>query len=85
MLKKPKQSPSEFQQYKNDVLMRLANLEEEETNQIKNLYGSPALITIGKIIGPEVSEALATGINSIADPRKAIQPQAVKKRGLAAR
>ena len=35
MLKKPKQSPSEFQQYKNDVLMRLANLEEEETNQIK--------------------------------------------------
>ena len=85
MLKRPKQPLSEFQQYKNDVIMRLANLEKEETNHIKSLYGSPALLTIGKIIGPELSKSLANGINSIADPRKAVRSQVVKKRGLATR
>ena len=55
------------------------HIDEEETEVIKGLYGTPELITISKVIGPEVTKALADGINSISgNPIE-------KKRGLAAR
>ena len=69
----------ELDEYKASVLDRLINLNEEETEVIKSLYGTPELITISKVIGPEVTKALADGINSISgNPIE-------RKRGLAAR
>ena len=69
----------ELDEYKASILDRLINLNEEETEVIKSLYGTPELITISKVIGPEVTKALADGINSISgNPIE-------KKRGLAAR
>lgn len=69
----------ELDEYKARVVDRLINLNEKETEIIKNLYGTPELVTISKVIGPEVTKALANAINSISgNPTE-------KKRGLAAR
>ena len=69
----------ELDEYRARVVDRLINLNEKETEIIKNLYGTPELVTISKVIGPEVTKALADGINSISgNPIE-------KKRGLAAR
>ena len=54
-------------------------LNEEETEIIKGLYGTPELITISKVIGPEVTKALSDAMNSISGNT------VEKKRGLAAR
>jgi len=69
----------ELDEYKAGVINRLLNLNEEETEIVKGLYGTPELIIISKIIGPEVTKALADGINSISG--NSIE----RKRGLAAR
>jgi hypothetical protein len=69
----------ELDEYRARVVDRLINLNEKETEIIKNLYGTPELVTISKVIGPEVTKALANAINSISgNPTE-------KKRGLAAR
>ncbi len=69
----------ELDEYKASVVDRLINLNENEKEIIKDLYGTPELVTISKVIGPEVTKALANAINSISgNPTE-------KKRGLAAR
>jgi len=69
----------ELDEYKASVVDRLINLNEEETEIIKGLYGTPELITISKVIGPEVTKTLSDAMNSISgNPIE-------KKRGLAAR
>jgi len=66
-------------EYINDEQELLLNLNEEETEIIKGLYGTPELITISKVIGPEVTKALSDAMNSISGNT------VEKKRGLAAR
>jgi len=78
---------SEYQQYKKDVMGRLMSLNAEETEHLKKLYGKPELITLGKIIGEDVTKALSDGINTVVGNRqqKPKQQPPVKKRGLGTR
>jgi hypothetical protein len=65
MLEQAQDTISNLEQYKVEVSNRLNNLDAEEVKVLANMYGSPELIMIGKIIGPEVSQALAEGVNEI--------------------
>ena len=87
MLNKPKTPLTDYQEYKKNVMARLMSLGAEETEHLKNLYGKPELVTLGKIVGEDVTKALADGINSIAQDgkQKAMQQSSVKRRGLATR
>ena len=85
MLKKPKPPMTDYQQYKKDVMGRLMSLNAEETGHIKNLYGKPELVTISKIMGDDVTKALADGISSIVGNTKPKQKPTAKKRGLGTR
>lgn len=78
---------TDYRQYKKDVMGRLMSLDLEETEHLKSLYGKPELITLGKIVGEDVTKALADGINSIVGNRqqKSKQQPPAKKRGLGAR
>lgn len=78
---------SDYQQYKKDVMGRLMSLNSEETEHLKKLYGKPELITLGKIIGEDVTKALADGVNAVVGNRqqKPKQQLPVKRRGLATR
>lgn len=89
MLNRPEAPMGDLDSYKKDVALRLGELNVEEARGLATLHGSSELITIGKIIGPEISQALAEGINEIAnmvdsETTSNAMPTA-PKRGLAAR
>tara|TARA_R110001632_G_C11255814_1_gene409347 strand:+ start:722 stop:994 length:273 start_codon:yes stop_codon:yes gene_type:complete len=89
MLNRPEAPMNDLDSYKKDVAIRLGELNVEEARGLATLHGSSELITISKIIGPEVSEALAEGINeivSMVNSETTSNSMPTKpKRGLAAR
>jgi len=89
MLNRPEAPMNDLDSYKKDVAIRLGELSVEEARGLATLHGSSELITISKIIGPEVSEALAEGINeivSMVNSETTSNSMPTKpKRGLAAR
>ena len=66
MLNETEMPVANLDQYKVEIAERLGQLEVEEAKGLVELYGTPGLITIGKIIGPEVSQVLAEGLNEMA-------------------
>ena len=54
------------QNYVTEVANRFGQLSREEAEGLLNLYGTPQLVTISKILGPEVSSVLGEAMNQIA-------------------
>ena len=62
------------QDYVAEVANRFGQLTQEEAQDLMGLYGTPQLVTISKVLGPEVSSVLGEAMNTIAN---ALEPQAV--------
>lgn len=60
------------QDYVTEVASRFGQLSREEAEGLLSLYGTPQLMTISKVLGPEVSSVLGEAMNQIA--RAAVSP-----------
>lgn len=67
--------------YIQGALKRFNQLTPDEVDSLMSLYGTPELITISKVLGPEVSKVLGVAMNNLAEPKPAEKP----KKGLGAR
>jgi len=86
ILNKPSNASSELDNYKNAVSDRFDVLASEEQSTLLNMYGTPELIVIAKIIGPEIHGVLSKKLNSIMNTTQdKVTSKPKKKRGLAAR
>tara|TARA_R110000782_G_scaffold55584_1_gene116992 strand:- start:19 stop:282 length:264 start_codon:yes stop_codon:yes gene_type:complete len=84
ILNKVNNTGSELDNYKNEVSNRFDVLASEEQSTLLSMYGTPELIVIAKVIGPEIHGVLSEKLNSIMNntqDRVTSKP----KRGLAAR
>jgi len=54
------------QDYVTEVANRFGQLNREEAESLLNLYGTPQLMTISKVLGPEVSSVLGEVMDQIA-------------------
>ena len=53
---------------------RFNQLSQDEVESLLSLYGTPELITISQVLGPEVSEALGSAMNAAARVVKTPEP-----------
>ena len=56
--------------YIQESLERFNQLTPDEVDSLMSLYGTPELVTISKVLGPEVSKALGVAMNAIAQQKK---------------
>ena len=56
--------------YIQEALERFNQLTPDEVDSLMSLYGTPELVTISKVLGPEVSKALGVAMNTIAQQKK---------------
>lgn len=78
------------QDYVAEVANRFGQLTREEAEGLLGLYGTPQLVTISKVLGPEVSSVLGEAMNVIANsqapqPITTEQPMPMAKGGLVSR
>lgn len=76
--------------YVKEVVSRFEALSPEETKGVMDLYGTPQLMTISKILGPEISTVLGQAMNALVmeSTRQTTpieQPQPMAKGGLVSR
>lgn len=53
--------------YVTEVATRFGELSREEAEGLLGLYGTPQLVTISKVLGPEISSVLGEAMNQIAN------------------
>ena len=78
------------QDYVVEVANRFGQLTQEEVESLMGLYGTPQLVTISKVLGPEVSSVLGEAMNAVANaprtqPAPTEQPAPMAKGGLVSR
>ena len=88
LLEKNITNKSYLEQYKEQISERFDNLEQKQIGTMLSMYGTPELVTLSELLGPEVTNVLASKLN---DKAMELERQAEKqnsppsKRGLAAR
>lgn len=55
-----------LEDYVSEVSTRFNNLSEPKMKELLTLYGTPQLVTISQVLGPEISSALGSAMNSAA-------------------
>ena len=56
--------------YIQEALERFNQLTPDEVDSLMSLYGTPELVAISKVLGPEVSKALGVAMNALAQQKK---------------
>ena len=56
--------------YIQESLERFNQLTPDEVDSLMSLYGTPELVAISKVLGPEVSKALGVAMNALAQQKK---------------
>jgi len=77
-------SNTELDNYKVKVSERFDTLDSEEQSTLLSMYGTPELMVVAKIIGPEVHGILSEKLNTIMNSTEN-ETTVTPKRGLAAR
>lgn len=77
-------SNTELDNYKVKVSERFDTLDSEEQSTLLSMYGTPELMVVAKIIGPEVHGILSEKLNTIMNSTEN-ETTVTSKRGLAAR
>lgn len=77
-------SNTELDNYKVKVSERFDTLDSEEQSTLLSMYGTPELMVVAKIIGPEVHGILSEKLNTIMNSTEN-KTTVTPKRGLAAR
>lgn len=55
-----------LEDYVSEVSSRFNQLSESKMRELLTLYGTPQLVTISQVLGPEISTALGSAMNSAA-------------------
>jgi hypothetical protein len=84
IVNKVNNSNTELDNYKVKVSERFDTLDSEEQSTLLSMYGTPELMVVAKIIGPEVHGILSEKLNTIMNSTQN-EITVTPKRGLAAR